>query len=406
MPLVLAPLVVFDQQVVVQVVATPEHRNLVFWRHFHHDETHNLLIKLCHESVQVLLLHHVIPFGPQIVVMEIAIQKVDHVVLYFLHKVVNERRDCRQVISRQVADVRGAQERRPVDQVENMAEGVLRLWRYDRECIQQRRVGGRVWLRDDAIVLLGVQGEGREQEVQSLCLVGLVEAAHVDTEHILGVLRHVCEPRRRVRVAHEEALLGLRHLLEGRLEAVLRQDRDWARDVHICPPMEYHGHLDQEVKREWPLLLGGECPQIEHRLHNRVIVILVPFLLLLRHGAVGAVTALGGLALALLQRGLLGVLEDLLNLFPLSQGLVSDGPSSRNVQAHEGLHAFQNLLWLNQRVDLMSVLQEVHLPEHGHHAILEVLHSLAQLFRELLQLQLAQQVHRCKPAVLLAWHRL
>mmetsp|Transcript_129960 Transcript_129960/g.417144 ORF Transcript_129960/g.417144 Transcript_129960/m.417144 type:complete len:231 (+) Transcript_129960:2468-3160(+) len=223
--LVLAALVVLHQQVIVQVVATAKHLDLMRGWHLQHDQAHDLLVELSDEGVRV---REGIPGLTAFIRHEELVQLRRDLVLRVLVEVGDQARDLRQVVPRQVADLRGAQQSRTVDQVQHVPKGVLRLWRYDREGVEQGCVGGGVWLRDDAVVLVRIQRERGQHEVQCLRLVGLVEAHHVHTEHILGMLRHVREPGRRVRMAHEEPLLLSRDALQRRLEAVLRQYRDRA----------------------------------------------------------------------------------------------------------------------------------------------------------------------------------
>mmetsp|Transcript_23333 Transcript_23333/g.59575 ORF Transcript_23333/g.59575 Transcript_23333/m.59575 type:complete len:649 (+) Transcript_23333:1716-3662(+) len=392
--LVLAPLVVLHQQVVVQVVAAPQRVHGVLMRHLQHEQPDHLLVELGHEAVLLLALNMV---RPRRHLVQKGLQAGGDLPLQPRVEVLEERQHLLEVRLPQVAHLRRPQQRRAVDEVEHVAKRVLRLRGDDGERVQEGRVGRGVRLGDDAVVLLGEEREGRQEEVERLRLVGLVQAAHVDAEHVLGVLRHVGQPARRVRVPDEEALVGLDHLIEGALEAILGQDGQRIPDVLVRPPMERHDELGEEFLREGPALLHGERLQEDHGLDGRAALL-----------AVGPCQGVLVSRLALVPDGirrgdgLPDEREDLGDLLPLLQHRLGDLAPGFHVERHERLHAVEDPLGVDERLLLVPTLQEVHLPEQRHHALVEGLQGLADLVGELLGRHGAEELRSADATVLVA----
>mmetsp|Transcript_47653 Transcript_47653/g.77276 ORF Transcript_47653/g.77276 Transcript_47653/m.77276 type:complete len:256 (+) Transcript_47653:2470-3237(+) len=244
------------QQVVVQMIAAPQPVHHVVFGHLKHDKPDDLLVKLRDEDFDIAA------FG----ILHECIAGFFNLLLSVTVEVVNQRADLRKKVWLQILHLRSSEKRRPVDQVQHVAEGVLWLWRDDGERVEQWCVWSSVRLGDDAVVLLRVEREGREQKIKSLSLVGLIQAAHVDTEDVLGVLRHVRQPGRRVGVTDEETFLRVHDLRQSLSESILRTARQGTGDLLIGPPVDDHGQLSQQVLREGSALLFGERFQEDYRI--------------------------------------------------------------------------------------------------------------------------------------------
>mmetsp|Transcript_39761 Transcript_39761/g.105315 ORF Transcript_39761/g.105315 Transcript_39761/m.105315 type:complete len:252 (+) Transcript_39761:399-1154(+) len=148
-----------------------------------------------------------------------------------------------------------------------MAECVLWLGRNDGEGIQERSVGSRVRLCNNAVVLVGVQGERGEQKIEGLTLEELVEAAQVYAENVLRVRGHACKPGGRMRVSHEESLILVKQLAQDATIAMLRYFHGRCGNVLVRPPLQNHGKLGHEIVAEWAAFLFGKRLQERLQLH-------------------------------------------------------------------------------------------------------------------------------------------
>mmetsp|Transcript_5135 Transcript_5135/g.11456 ORF Transcript_5135/g.11456 Transcript_5135/m.11456 type:complete len:207 (+) Transcript_5135:2834-3454(+) len=96
-------------------------------------------------------------------------------------------------------------------------------------------------LGDHAVVLVRVHAERREQEVGPLRLEGLVQAEHVDAKHILGMVRHICQPHRGAAATQEDIVLGGNHSFQRRGHLRLRDGGGRHTQVNLtAPPVQRH----------------------------------------------------------------------------------------------------------------------------------------------------------------------
>mmetsp|Transcript_13937 Transcript_13937/g.41456 ORF Transcript_13937/g.41456 Transcript_13937/m.41456 type:complete len:573 (+) Transcript_13937:2991-4709(+) len=222
------------------------------------------------------------------------------------------------------------------------------------------------------------------------------------------MLRHVGQPSRRVRVAHEEALLGVHDHAQRALEAVVGEGREGVPDARVRPPVECHDELHQEVLREGAALLHGQRLEEDHGLNDGALVAALD-----PHDCRLALLA-GLAALPVLQRGrrrlrvlavvhrLLDQLQDLGDLLPLVHHGAGHLATSFHVERHEGLDAVDDLPRVDDGLLLVPALQELPLPEERHHALVEGLKRLADLVRELLRRHGAEELRGVDAPVVVA----
>mmetsp|Transcript_5134 Transcript_5134/g.12719 ORF Transcript_5134/g.12719 Transcript_5134/m.12719 type:complete len:393 (-) Transcript_5134:818-1996(-) len=273
-----------------------------------------------------------------------------------------------------------------MNQVQHVPEGAHRLRRHHRERREERGLRRGVGLRDHAVVLVRVHAECGEQEVRSLRLESLVQAKHVDTEHVLSMVRHIRQPHRRAAASQKHVVLGGNHRLQRRGHLGLSNGGRRHAQVDLAPPPMQGDQQGRGVGavNAHALVFHQEFQQRQD-LHRAVDVPVLPVLSIL---AVLSRPSICSHGLRCLERWLLTlhvfcvgallrlVLRDLckriLNELPSVPKILGDLLARLGIHAYQQVHSLIDPIRFHLRLPLEHGLPVPHLPQQGHEILAEL----------------------------------